>query len=112
MKTPFDVESLRYFAAGDSFWSAVLSPVTVSPPRSAQAEWAKFTGFNIRPDPLGRGLTAARRAVELAPSNHLGPYALATALFFLKETQAFRNEVQRVITLNPMDDAPPRIWEC
>jgi TolB-like protein len=61
------------------------------------------TGFNIRPDSLGRGLTAARRAVELAPTNHLGPHALATALFFLKETQAFRNEVQRAITLNPMD---------
>ncbi len=61
------------------------------------------TGFNIRPDSLGRGLHAARRAVELAPTNHLGPHALATALFFLKETQAFRIEVQRAITLNPMD---------
>jgi serine/threonine protein kinase/tetratricopeptide (TPR) repeat protein len=61
------------------------------------------TGFNIRPDSLGRGLNAARRAIELAPTNHLGPHALATALFFLKETQAFRIEVQRAITLNPMD---------
>ena len=61
------------------------------------------TGFNIRPDSLGRGLQAARRAVELAPTNHLGPHALATALFFLKETQAFRIEVQRALTLNPMD---------
>jgi serine/threonine protein kinase len=61
------------------------------------------TGFNIRPDSLGRGLHAARRAVELAPTNHLGPHALATALFFLKETQSFRIEVQRAITLNPMD---------
>jgi serine/threonine protein kinase/tetratricopeptide (TPR) repeat protein len=61
------------------------------------------TGFNIRPDSLGRGLKAARRAVELAPTNHLGPHALATALFFLKETQAFRIEAQRAITLNPMD---------
>jgi TolB-like protein len=61
------------------------------------------TGFNILQDSLGRGLRAARRAVELAPTNHLGPHALATALFFLKETQAFRIEVQRAITLNPMD---------
>jgi eukaryotic-like serine/threonine-protein kinase len=28
-------------------------------------------GFNPRPDPLGRALTAARRAVDVAPSNHL-----------------------------------------
>jgi hypothetical protein len=26
-------------------------------------------GFNVRPDPLGRALAAARRAVEAAPSN-------------------------------------------
>ena len=61
------------------------------------------TGFNIRPDSLGRGLQAARRAVELAPTNHLGPHALATVLFFLKETQTCRIEVQRALTLNPMD---------
>ena len=60
-------------------------------------------GFNLRPDPLGRAFTAARRAIEIAPSNHLAYHALASVLFFRRETQAFRSAVQRAITLNPMD---------
>ena len=39
-------------------------------------------GFNVRPDPLGRALAAAHRAVEAAPSNHLAHLALASALVF------------------------------
>jgi TolB-like protein len=61
------------------------------------------TGFNMQPDPLGRALHAARRAVEISPTNHLGPHGMACALFFVKEMQAFRNEVERSIMLNPMD---------
>jgi TolB-like protein/Tfp pilus assembly protein PilF len=60
-------------------------------------------GFNLRPDPLGRALAAARRAVEIAPSNHLAHHALATAHFLRRELPAFRNEAERAITLNPMD---------
>jgi serine/threonine protein kinase len=60
-------------------------------------------GFNVQPDPLGRGLAAAHRAVEAAPSNHLAHYALAQALFFRKEFQAFRNAAEKAIALNPMD---------
>jgi TolB-like protein/tetratricopeptide (TPR) repeat protein len=60
-------------------------------------------GFNIRPDPLGRALTAARRAVEVAPSNHLAYHALASAQFFRREFQAFRNSAERAVALNPMD---------
>ena len=60
-------------------------------------------GFNVRADPLGRALAAARRAVEAAPSNHLAHHALATALFFRKEFAAFRNAAERAIALNPMD---------
>jgi serine/threonine protein kinase len=60
-------------------------------------------GFNLRPDPLGRAFAAARLAVEAAPSNHLAYHALASALFFRKETQAFRNAAQRAVSLNPMD---------
>jgi TolB-like protein len=63
-------------------------------------------GFNSQPDSLGRALTAARRAVETAPSNHLAHYALAHALFFRKEFQAFRNAAERAIALNPMDGDP------
>jgi|SRR5882672_8051240 len=60
-------------------------------------------GFNVRPDPLGRALTAARRAVEAAPSNHLAYHALASAQYFRREFQTFRNSAERAIALNPMD---------
>src|SRR5579859_6053696 len=38
-------------------------------------------GFNLHPDPLGRALAAARRAVDAAPSNHLAHHALASVLY-------------------------------
>jgi serine/threonine protein kinase len=60
-------------------------------------------GFNPQPDPLGRALAAARRAVEIAPSNHLAYHALATALFLRREFPAFRSAGERAIALNPMD---------
>jgi len=59
--------------------------------------------FNVRPDPIGRAFAAARRAVEAAPSNHLAYHALASAQFFRREFQAFRNSAERAIALNPMD---------
>ena len=40
-------------------------------------------GFNLQADALANGLAAARRAVDVAPSNHLAHYSLAQALFFL-----------------------------
>ena len=43
--------------------------------------------FNLQPDSLTKGLTAAQRAVEFAPSNHLSYSTLAQALFFRKEFQ-------------------------
>ncbi|HEX4170391.1 MAG TPA: hypothetical protein VHZ55_33415 [Bryobacteraceae bacterium] len=60
-------------------------------------------GFNPRPDPLGRALDAARRAVDAAPANHLAHHALAAAMFFRREFPAFRNAADRAIALNPMD---------
>jgi serine/threonine protein kinase len=60
-------------------------------------------GFNARSDPLARALAVARRAVEAAPSNHLAYHALATVLFYLRESQAFRNAADRAVALNPMD---------
>ena len=62
-------------------------------------------GFNARPDPLGRALAAAQRAVEAAPSNHLAHHALASALFFRGEIVAFRSAAERTIALNPMDSS-------
>jgi len=64
----------------------------------------EFThGFNPLPDPLDRALAAARRAVEIAPSNHLAHHALAAAEFFRKEHQRFRLAAARALELNPMD---------
>ena len=60
-------------------------------------------GFNVQPDPVGRALVAARRAVDAAPSNHLAYHALAAALFFRREHAAFRNAAERAVALNPMD---------
>ena len=60
-------------------------------------------GFNLKPDPLGRALAAARRAVEISPSNHLAYHALATVLFLRREFPAFRSAAEQAIVLNPMD---------
>ena len=60
-------------------------------------------GFAVQPETLRRGLAAAHRAVEGAPSNHLTHYALAQALFFHKDFQAFRTAADRALGLNPMD---------
>ena len=62
-------------------------------------------GFNALPDPLGRSLQAARRAVEAAPASHVSHLALAQALFFRKELEAFRSAAERAVALNPMDGA-------
>jgi hypothetical protein len=62
-------------------------------------------GFNAAPDPLGRALQAARRATAAAPSSHYAHLAMAQALFFRKEFDAFRNAAERAIALNPMDGA-------
>ncbi|MGB7737468.1 MAG: TIR domain-containing protein [Steroidobacteraceae bacterium] len=60
-------------------------------------------GFGVQPDSLARGLAAARRAVEAAPSNHLAHFGLAQAFYFRKEFESFRNAAERAVALNPMD---------
>ncbi len=60
-------------------------------------------GFNAQPDPLGRSLKAARRAVDAGHANNFAWLALAQALFFRKEFSAFREAAERAIELNPMD---------
>jgi len=62
-------------------------------------------GFNVRPDPLGRSLQAAQRAVDAGPSNQSAYLALAQALFFRKEFGGFRSAAERAIALNSMDGA-------
>ena len=60
-------------------------------------------GFPGAPDPLGRALDAARRAVDSGATNHKAHQALAWALFFRREFQASRIAAERTLALNPMD---------
>jgi len=60
-------------------------------------------GMNLRADPLGRGLAAARRAIELSPTNHLGHGVLASLLYFRKDMVGFRAAADRALELNPVD---------
>ncbi len=80
-------------------------------PRDADA-WAMLSlvyaheyahEFNVRPDPLGRALDAARRAASLAPSSAVAYDALAWALFFRKEYAAFRAAADQALALNPLN---------
>ena len=67
-------------------------------------------GFNVRPGSLDRALAAARRAVDIAPSNHLAYQALARAHFFRKEIAACRNACDRALALNPLDGSNEAIF--
>ena len=62
-------------------------------------------GFNPLPDPLGRALQAAQRAVETAPESHVSYLALAQAHYFRKERDAFRSAAERALALNALDGA-------
>ncbi|MFI5185070.1 MAG: protein kinase, partial [Vicinamibacteria bacterium] len=67
-------------------------------------------GFNARPGSLDRALAAARRAVDIAPSNHLAHQALAVVLFFRKETAGCRSAAERAMALNPLDGSNEAIF--
>ncbi|HWQ36716.1 MAG TPA: protein kinase [Blastocatellia bacterium] len=60
-------------------------------------------GYNLRPDPLGRALAAAQRAVAAAPTNPIAHFILAIVRFFQKDFLAFRQAAERALALNPMD---------
>jgi len=67
-------------------------------------------GFNVRPGSLERALAAARRAVNIAPSNHLAHQALAVVLFFRKETAGCLSAAERAMALNPLDGSNEAIF--
>jgi adenylate cyclase len=60
-------------------------------------------GFNVRPGSLERALAAARRAVDIGPSNPLAQQALAVVLFFRRQTAACLSAAERAMALNPLD---------
>jgi tetratricopeptide (TPR) repeat protein len=59
--------------------------------------------FDPDVDFLSKCVTAARRAVEAAPANHMTHFSLAQALYFQREFESFRNSALRAVELNPMD---------
>jgi TolB-like protein/Flp pilus assembly protein TadD len=59
-------------------------------------------GYNAGPDPLGRALAAAQRAVAAAPTSDVAHTVLANVLFFKKDFLAFRPAAERALALNPM----------
>jgi TolB-like protein/Tfp pilus assembly protein PilF len=67
-------------------------------------------GFNPRPGSLDRALAAARRAVDLAPSNHLAQQALAVVLFFRRDRAACLSAAERALALNPLDGSNEAIF--
>jgi TolB-like protein/cytochrome c-type biogenesis protein CcmH/NrfG len=67
-------------------------------------------GFNVRPGSLERALAAARRAVDIAPSNPLAQQVLAVVLFFRKETAGCLSAAERAMALNPLDTSNEAIF--
>jgi tetratricopeptide (TPR) repeat protein len=56
--------------------------------------------FNPRPDPLGRALATARRAVEADPASQMAHFSLAQAYFHSQNVGAFRAAAKRALELN------------
>jgi TolB-like protein len=59
--------------------------------------------FDPEVDFLSIGESAARKAVDVGPSNHMAHFSLAQAFFFKKEFESFRNAALKAAALNPMD---------
>jgi TolB-like protein/Tfp pilus assembly protein PilF len=65
-------------------------------------------GFKLDFSLLERGLEAARRAVKVGPSNHLGYQNLAYAHFLRREFGPCKSAVERSLALNSMDGC--NVW--
>lgn len=88
-----------------------LERVVETDPGSADA-WASLAmmyceehkhGYNVRPDPLGRALQTARRAVDIDPTCQHAYYALAETHFFRRDFGALRVAAERAVALNRRD---------
>jgi serine/threonine-protein kinase len=58
-------------------------------------------GLNPLPDPIGRSLRAARRAVDADPTCQLAWQALAEAYYFAGDIDSFRPACEKSLALNP-----------
>jgi TolB-like protein/cytochrome c-type biogenesis protein CcmH/NrfG len=101
----------NYIASEHAKVRAGLERAVESDPDYSEA-WARLAfvyadeyrfNYNVRPDPLGRALQAARRAVASDPANQIGHTALAYAHFFSRDLDAFIAAAERAIALNPND---------
>ncbi|HEX8818014.1 MAG TPA: protein kinase [Terriglobales bacterium] len=60
-------------------------------------------GFGLQADALETAAVAAKKAVQLGPSNHLAYFSLAQSLSYQRDYDSFRHAAERAVTLNPMD---------
>lgn len=60
-------------------------------------------GSNPRPDPIGRALAMAEKAVHLDPQNAYARCWLAIVHFFQRDNDKFEAEARRALALNPND---------
>jgi adenylate cyclase len=60
-----------------------------------------LSDYNARPDPLGRAMEAARRAVAADPFNQAARFVLAYVHFYCHDIGQFLTEGERAISLNP-----------
>jgi TolB-like protein/Tfp pilus assembly protein PilF len=60
-------------------------------------------GYELQANALEAAASAARRAVEAGPANHLAYFSLAQVLSYQKDFDSFRDAAERAVALNPMD---------
>ena len=61
--------------------------------------------YDPRPNSLERAVDAARRSITLDPSNQMGNWFLARALFFQRNFDQFLPQAERAVGLNPNNTA-------
>jgi TolB-like protein len=59
--------------------------------------------FNPLPDPLGRAMGAARRAIELEPAHQYAWESLALVCFYKRDNEGFHDALARALQLNTRD---------
>lgn len=61
--------------------------------------------YDPRPNSLARAVDVARRSITLEPSNQMGNWFLARALFFQRNFDQFLPQAERAVALNPNNTA-------
>jgi Tfp pilus assembly protein PilF len=69
-------------------------------------------GYNPLPDSMGRALKAARRAVELVPTNYHSHWLLARVHYFNGEKDQYFAEAEKSLSLNSNDGTTVGLIGC